>query len=58
MDSGSEAWPSEVRSFLGPNSSLPQLWSLSRGSLASSETVFAQRMRAAISTDPASNSIL
>jgi hypothetical protein len=34
MDSASEAWPSEVSSFLGPKTSLSQVWSTSRGLLA------------------------
>ena len=57
-DSASEAWPSEVRSFLGPESSLPQSWGPSRGSSASTETVSAQGVREALSTDPSPGPIL
>ena len=57
-DSASEAWPSEVRSFLGPNTSLPQIWGPSRGSSASAATVSAQGMREAVSSHPSPSSIL
>ena len=43
-DSASEAWPSEVSRFLGPNTSLPQIEGSSRGSPSSAETVSAQGM--------------
>ena len=57
-DSASEAWPSEVSRFLGPTSRLPQSWCPSRGSSAPPETLFAQGMRAALSTDPPPSPIL
>ena len=57
-DSAPEAWPSEVRSFLGPESSLPQVWGSSRGASASTEAVSAQRVREGLPTDPSPGPIL
>ncbi len=56
--SASEAWPSEVRSFLGPASSLPQDWDQSRGTSASGETVPPQGMREGLSSHPYPSQVL
>ena len=58
MDSAPEAWPSEVRCFLGPTPSSPLTWSPSRASSASTAAVSPQGVREALSTDPSSGSIL
>ena len=51
-DSASEAWPWEVRSFLGPKTSLPKVWSLSRGSAASAETLYSSKDAGSRSDQP------
>ena len=56
--SASEAWPSEVRSFLGPTSSMPQDWGQSRGTSASGETMPPQGMREGLSSHPSPSQVL
>jgi hypothetical protein len=56
--STSEAWPSEVRSFLGPTSSMPQVWGQSRGTSASTKTLPAQGMRETLSSHPSPSQVL
>ena len=57
-DSAPEAWPSEVRRFLGPTPSLPLTWSPSRGASASTAALSAQGVRGGLRSDPSSGSIL
>jgi hypothetical protein len=56
--SASEAWPSEVRSFLGPTSKMPQAASQSRGRSAPTAAMSAQRLRETISPHMSPGSIL
>ena len=58
MDSAPEAWPSEVRSFLGPIQDSPPTGVPSRGSSASTAAVSAQGVREALPAHPPPGAIL
>src|SRR5271165_2443308 len=58
ITSASEAWPSEVRSFLGPTSKMPYAASQSRGRSASAAAVSTQGLRETFSSHSSPSSIL
>ena len=58
MDSAPKAWPSEVRSFLGPIQDSPPTGVPSRGSSASTAAVSAQGVREALPAHPPPGAIL